>query len=80
MTFESVWGALLAKNSKLDDPEAVVEFKAGNLKKLLLQVWEHGAKDARETYEAAQKIKDLCGKREDPYGQFGDLFKDILKK
>lgn len=60
MTFNDVWEALLAKNSKLDDPDTTVEFKAGNLKKLLKQVWDQSENRQKELQANVEKFKKMA--------------------
>ena len=47
MTFDKIWEQLVAKNNKLLDDNATVEFKAAALKKLLKQVYEQGQKQSK---------------------------------
>ena len=44
MTFQEAWDQLTRKQPKLLDPDAVVTFKADNLKTLLRQFHEQGRK------------------------------------
>lgn len=66
MKFDQIWQQLLNKDSRLSDDNAVVEFKAGNLKRLLRQVHEQGAK----TVEASKPAPSV-----DPFGGFADIFR-----
>lgn len=42
MTFDQIWDQLRRKSTKLDKPDASVEFTSENLKRLLCQVYEQG--------------------------------------
>ncbi len=46
LSLEQIWQQLCKKDSRLDQPETVVDFKAENLKKLLAQVYEQGQRSA----------------------------------
>lgn len=46
MTFDEFWRRLVAKTPKIDDEDAAVEIKAIQLKRLLRQAHDMGAKDA----------------------------------
>lgn len=54
MKFYEIWNQLVRKNSKLENDDAEVTFKASNLKALLRQVYEQGEKEA--TVEPAGPI------------------------
>lgn len=45
MTFDEFWRRLVAKTPKIDDEDAAVEIKAIQLKRLLRQAHDMGAKD-----------------------------------
>lgn len=53
-TFENLWESLCKKCNDLRDPAAKVEFRSDNLKKLLEQMYDQGAKHSKEQ-------KDLFG-------------------
>ncbi len=62
MTFQEAWDQLTRKQSKLLDPDAVVTFKAGNLKTLLRQFYEQGGKSApKAKLDPLAKYKDMLG-------------------
>lgn len=52
MTFPELWNALVAKDVRLENPEAKIEFKSANLKRLLEQVYEQGGKRERDQQPA----------------------------
>lgn len=60
MNSEAIWDQLCAKNPALRNDEAIVEFKARNLKKLLAQVWEQGRKSSPEM-ERGDLFSDMFG-------------------
>lgn len=67
MTFDQVWGQLTRKQPKLKRSESVVEFTAGNLRRLLRQVYEQGAKSVETKSEVVnppgdpRSVGDLFG-------------------
>ena len=42
MTFDQIWGQLVRKKPKLESDDSIVEFTAGNLRRLLRQAFEQG--------------------------------------
>lgn len=72
MTFDDLWKALLAKNGKLANDEAEVVLKAGNLKKLLEQVYDQGKKAGKDLQKAVDRFMDKGGK--DPMDLFTSFF------
>lgn len=48
ITFGKVWQQLVTKRPELEKPETKVEFTAGNLRRLLEQVYEQGQKSAAD--------------------------------
>ena len=48
MKFDDIWNQLCRKQPKLGNADSVVEFKSGNLKALLRQVYEQGQKSAND--------------------------------
>lgn len=46
MTFDAFWRQLVAKTPRIDNEDAVVELKAIQLKRLLRQAHDMGARDA----------------------------------
>lgn len=75
MTLEDIWEALKRQNPDLCDPEETIIFKSKNLKNLLRQVFDHGAKDTASKQKAADDFKNLGGSNPpDPMGMFNDLF------
>ena len=63
MTFEQLWGQLTRKQPKLERDAAIVEFTAGNLRRLLRQAYEQGQ------LSVPHKTAD-----ENPPGAFADIF------
>jgi hypothetical protein len=47
LTLEQIWQQLCKKDTRLNQPETVVDFKSENLKKLLAQVYEQGQRSAK---------------------------------
>ena len=74
MTFDDIWNALVAKSGKLTNDEVEVTFKAGNLKKLLRQVYDQGRKQEAGVQKT---MRDLMGKAS-PKNPMGDLFNDFF--
>ena len=64
MTFDQIWKQLRQKNPELGLDNAVVEFKAVNLRRLLKQVYEQG-----EASVPRQATADR-----DVMGAFNDIF------
>jgi hypothetical protein len=48
MGFDDIWKQLLAKKPALADDEAVCEFKAASLRRLLRQVYDQGYERGKE--------------------------------
>ena len=63
MTFKEVWESLVKKDDRLNDPESRVEFKAGNLKKLLQQVYDKGFDQSGAAHSAIDKLMGGLGRR-----------------
>ncbi len=62
MTFDQIWGQLVRKQPKLKRDDSIVEFTAGNLRRLLRQAYDQGqASVPRESAE----------------NPFGDLFRGL---
>ena len=76
MTFNELWEALLAKNGKLANDDAEVVFKAGNLKKLLRQVWDQAQKHERDLNKT---MREILGKK-NKFGPnpMGDIFDEMF--
>ena len=75
MNKDEVWGMLAKKRPVLNDPKGKIEFAVENLRTLLDQVWEQGAKHTAD----GQKPRDTVGKGgsfgSNPMGQiFDDMF------
>jgi len=74
MTFEDAWNALANKNKKINNPDAEITFKAGNLKKLLKQIYDQGFKASQDMHEAARAFKEAGKSREGPMDMFDQMF------
>ena len=64
MTFDEIWQQLTRKKPELDQDLSVVEFTAGNFRRLLRQVYEQGeASVPRETtiLDAGNPFPDIFG-------------------
>lgn len=48
MTFQGIWDQLVAKDARLKEDDAAVEFRAANLKRLLRQVYDQGVKQGKK--------------------------------
>lgn len=64
MTFDQIWEQLKRKQPKLEKDDSVVEFTAGNLRRLLRQVYEQG--------EGSVQRGPTSGF--DPMSAFSDIF------
>lgn len=65
MTFDQVWDQLTRKRPSLERSESVVEFTAGNLRRLLRQAYEQGEKSVACEPPASG---DLMGAFSDIFG------------
>jgi hypothetical protein len=52
LSLEQIWQQLCKKDSRLAQPETVVDFKSENLKKLLAQVYEQGQKSTKSNFDS----------------------------
>ena len=78
MTFDDIWNALVAKNGKLTNDEVEVTFKAGNLKKLLQQVYSQGRKQEAGVQKTMREIlRKKTNMGGNPMDMFNDLFGGI---
>ena len=58
MTFPEIWAHLKRKRPSLEDDAALVEFIAGDLRKLLRQVYEQG-QDSGATRDGQDPSRDM---------------------
>ena len=65
-----IWEQLIAKDARLKDDEATIEFKAKNLRALLRQVHGQGEAIGRE----AAEVNSACRDQSTPFSDFSDLF------
>lgn len=70
MTFDTIWDQLCRKNPALSKGDSTVEFKSANLKTLLRQVYDQGAKSVPKS----EPIGNSNGQ------VFDDLFGSFFKK
>lgn len=70
MAFADIWANLVRQKSKIDDPEATIEFKAEKLKKLLEQVYTQGEKSGEKKQKAIhdnlEKLRKLAEGKHNP--------------
>lgn len=63
MTFDEIWNTLVAKNDRLNEPNATVEFRSENLKKLLRQVYYKGFDQSKRASEVMDKLFGGLGRK-----------------
>lgn len=70
MNKDEVWGMLAKKRPVLNDPKGKIEFVVENLRTLLDQVWDQGAK--HEVNDTVEKLRGSPAG--DPFKAFNDIF------
>jgi len=69
MSFAEIWAQLTRKDASLEDADAKVSMSAGNLKRLLRQVYDQGAAARKVATPPRQAPGDG-----DPFSSFRSIF------